>query len=354
MQKGKIKKNIIQILILLALMCLTYYIIMRDKDIDQVWSVLAGASGIWLMVSALSMVLYIFCGGWAIRVLMKGRGKKVSIWQCFKYSFIEFYFSAITPSSSGGQPVQVFYMSKDGYDVADSGVCIVTITILYKGALLVIAAIAFALELGFISGAIANIWPLAILGLFLNLGLIAILVMLLFSKKMIGTIAKFFIRFLGKIRIVKDTDRLLDKCDMTVVKYHACAKFLASHKPQVIKAFGVLSLQRLSLMLIPFFVYKSFGLSGYSLVQILAAQCLLNICVDMMPLPGAVGISETVFFILFTPIFLEQNITTAVLLSRGISFYVVVIVAGLVVCGIQLADIIRNNISVRREKKENQ
>lgn len=32
----------------------------------------------------------------------------------YQYSFIGFFYSGITPSATGGQPVQLYYMSKDG------------------------------------------------------------------------------------------------------------------------------------------------------------------------------------------------------------------------------------------------
>ena len=37
----------------------------------------------------------------------------------YKYHLIEFFFSAITPSSSGGQPFEVLFMRADGYKVTD-------------------------------------------------------------------------------------------------------------------------------------------------------------------------------------------------------------------------------------------
>ena len=354
MKKSRTKKTIFQIAFLAALMFVTYYLIMRDKDVGQVWQVLVNSSKIWLIVSIASMTLYIFCGGWAIRVLMKGRNQKVSIWQCFKYSFIEFYFSAITPSSSGGQPVQLIYMGKDDFSVSDSGVVLVAITVLYKVSFLIITAIFFIITWGYISVPMFDnklVLSLAIIGLVLNLGLIGILLILLFSKRLLEFLMKIVVKILGKLHIVKNVPEKIERYKETVERYHNCANFFMQHKGLVVKAFGVLTIQRMALLIIPFFVYKSFGLSGYSFVQIIATQCLLNLCADMMPLPGAVGINETIFLTLFTPIFLEQNITTALLLSRGISFYVMVIVAGVVVCGIQLVGIFRVKRAKSRETK---
>lgn len=351
-KERSIKKTILQLAMLAALMFVTYYLIMKDKDVGDIWRVMVNTSKIWLLVALASMTLYIFCGGWAIRVLMKGLGRKVTIWQCFKYSFVEFYFSALTPSSSGGQPVQLVYMAQDGFPTSDSSVVLITITALYKFSFLALSAVLFILNFNFISGPIKDVLPLVIIGLVLNLGLIAILVLLLFSKKLIRFLVMKVTSLLGKLHLVKDPEEKKKKLESTVANYNQSAKFILAHKGLVVRTFGVLTLQRLAILFITYFVYKSFNLTGFTMLQILATQCLLNLCVDMMPLPGAVGISETVFLMLFTPIFLEQNVTTAVLLSRGISFYVVVVVAAIVIMGIQVAKIVRTNKKSKEQEIE--
>lgn len=350
MRENGIRKTIIQIATLATLMVVTYYLIMRDKDIHSVVDVMLHCSKIWLIIAAACMALFVFCGGWAIRVLMKGRGCNLTIWQCFKYSFIEFYFSALTPSSSGGQPAQLYQMSKDGYSTSDGTVVLVAITALYKFSFLVITAVLILLNFNFMRGPISSTWILMVLGLILNLGLIAILLLCLFSTKTIRFIIGKGTAILGKLHLVKDIEAKKADVESKVANYHECATFFASNKGLVVKTFLVLTLQRMMLLIVPYLVYKAFGLKGYSMLQILATQCLLNLCVDMMPLPGAVGISETVFLMLFTPIFHQENVTTAVLLSRGISFYLLVVVAGVVVMGCQVANIVKTNRKSKSEK----
>ena len=46
-----------------------------------------------------------------------GKEKVCSLWRCIQYSFIGFFYSGITPSATGGQPVQLYYMNKDGKGV---------------------------------------------------------------------------------------------------------------------------------------------------------------------------------------------------------------------------------------------
>ncbi|MEG2082617.1 MAG: UPF0104 family protein, partial [Oscillospiraceae bacterium] len=48
-------------------------------------------------------------------------------------------------------------------------------------------------------------------------------------------------------------------------------------------------------------------------------------------LPGAVGASESGFILLFKTLFSPVNLTGAMLLSRGVSFYLFVFVTGLLI-----------------------
>ena len=80
------------------------------------------------------------------------------------------------------------------------------------------------------------------------------------------------------------------------------------------------------------FVYKAFGLSGYNYIQIFMMQAVLYTTVSSLPLPGAIGVSETIFLKIFEPAFGKRLVSGAMLLSRGITFYLFVIVSLIVVC----------------------
>ena len=236
--------------------------------------------------------------------------------------------------------MQLVYMKKDGYSLSDTSVIILLITALYKFAFLMLALVLFLSDLPFIARRLYDMRLLFFLGLFLNIALITVLCLLLFSKKLIFSLTDFALRLLGKLRIIKNTERILATLDEKITKYHECACFLKDHPFLVLRTFLILVLQRLAILAVHFFIYYSYGFSAYNFVDIISTQLLVSMCVEMMPLPGAVGISESVFLVLFEPIFTELRIHSALLMSRGISFYLMVLLAGLVVCGIQFHEIL--------------
>ena len=66
-------------------------------------------------------------------------------------------------------------------------------------------------------------------------------------------------------------------------------------------------------------------------MTVFSLQSILFISVSAIPLPGSVGSSESSFLTLFKTLFPVSTLSSAMLLSRGISFYLFVIISGIVV-----------------------
>lgn len=79
--------------------------------------------------------------------------------------------------------------------------------------------------------------------------------------------------------------------------------------------------QRFALFLSTYFVYRSFGLQDFSALTVMLLQAAISISVDMLPLPGGMGISEKLFLTIFLPVFGEKLLLSGMVLSRGLSYY---------------------------------
>ena len=69
----------------------------------------------------------------------------------------------------------------------------------------------------------------------------------------------------------------------------------------------------------------------------------LYLSVSILPLPGTVGVNETGFSLLYNPIIAKNYVDSAMLLSRGISFYLIVLLTGLILA----------IIAIKKKKKAN-
>ena len=81
---------------------------------------------------------------------------------------------------------------------------------------------------------------------------------------------------------------------------------------------------------LPYFIYRAFGLNTYSYLEVLQIQVIVHCTVTCIPLPGSIGISETVFLLTYGAIF-GDYLTNALIVHRGLNFYLFVLISLFVV-----------------------
>ena len=130
---------------------------------------------------------------------------------------------------------------------------------------------------------------------------------------------------------VKKIEEKQASLDKALDSYQEGAVYIRTHRREFIISMGRAFAQVSVFYLIPFCVYKAFGLSGMTVVQLFNIQSVLFLATSGLPLPGAIGASESVFLTLYGTAFGEQLLSSAMLLNRGISFYLFVIITMIVV-----------------------
>ena len=112
-------KNLIRnLIIFLTLIIITFYFIFRKQNISEVKNIIFSIDIKYLFIGILAMIGYIFFESLNIKSVLKSLGNKVSIFNTFRYTLIGFFFSGITPAASGGQPMEIYFMHKDGIPVS--------------------------------------------------------------------------------------------------------------------------------------------------------------------------------------------------------------------------------------------
>ncbi|HHV63985.1 MAG TPA: flippase-like domain-containing protein, partial [Peptococcaceae bacterium] len=278
--------------------------------------------------------VFVFIGWESIIIfyLMKIIRQRVKISHCFLYSFIGFFFSCITPSASGGQPAQIYFMRKGKIPVGIATLVLMIVTITYKLVLVVLGiGILIARPNNIIHPIDSIIW-FFYFGLFLNIVVVGFMVFLIIDTTLVRNLLIATIEMLGKCRIVKKTEKLITRVNSTIEKYKDAALYFKTHKAVVWNVFLMSVIQRMIFFYITYLVYKSFSLSGTSWVTIIVLQGAISVAVEMLPIPGGVGISEKLFLLVFTPIF-GQVTLPAMVVSRGLSYYTELLVSALFVNG---------------------
>ena len=143
----KWKNSLLCTAAMVVLAGVTCYILLKDHSMGTLWAVLKNADLRFVLLGLFLMVLFVGCEAAVIRLLAGTWGGSVPWKRAMQYSFAGFYFSSITPSSTGGQPMQLYYMVRDGMSAARSSFALLTITAMYQ-----LMALAYGVGMGLDSG----------------------------------------------------------------------------------------------------------------------------------------------------------------------------------------------------------
>ena len=104
----------------------------RRQDFTKIVAAVRQMSGTSMAAAVFLAVFFVAGEGCMIWYLLKGIGEQPALLRCVSYSFIGFFFSGITPSATGGQPMQLYYMRRDGNALSASSVVLMTVAVIYK------------------------------------------------------------------------------------------------------------------------------------------------------------------------------------------------------------------------------
>lgn len=327
----KVRRYFLSIGLFVILFFLTFMYIFRQYSFSEFLNTLTSCNKWYILCSFFMIFLYLFLGTEFMRKLFSSFGVKISRFQSLCYNCIEIYFSAVTPSSTGGQPVEAYYMAKDNIPYRKSTVVILLNTILYKSAIVLLGLLGmiFFPKLIFQNGWFFLL--LMILGLLINIFVIFFFSCLIYSKKLPPKILNFGINVLSFLHLLNKEQKEQKKSEINEVMkdYHACAEFTKSHPSVIIRSFFLILLQRISLFMISIFIYKSFGLDDYSLLAIFFLQVAITQATDCVPFPGGVMAGESLTYQINTLVYGSTLACSSMLLLRGIGFYFLVLLSSI-------------------------
>ena len=344
-QKGKNRFG--NLLFLAVLIALTFYLLLKDLNMSCLWENITEANGWFLLGGFLMMLVFLCLEGQCYRVMLRSLGEPAPLWPSFAYACADFYVSSITPSATGGQPAVVYYMKKDGVSVAKGSIILLLYTVIYKAVLITLGIAAVVLYPSLITEGEWYFQALFIYGVVLNLIVMSLFVLAMYSNKMIERVGRWFIRSGSKIRLVRNPDAKMTALEAQLQDYRESALHVRQHPLLLLKVYGWAMLQRLAMFSVSFWVYCSMGHSSLSIVHLIAIQVLISLAVDSLPLPGAVGAAEKMFLTLYGSIYAAGELEPALLLTRGINYYGCLLLCG-IICVIYHRQVMRRSAKLSR------
>lgn len=335
------KKNLVGGILLAALMVLTLYLLLKDQQFSQLAVILGQIKLGWVVLGLGLMFGFVGCEAMCSKLILTKLGHGPKYRRCLGYSFVGFYVSSITPSATGGQPAQIYYMSRDGIPPAHGALNMMLIAVCYQVTILLYGVTALV----FFPNLLAEMGGVGFLLLYGSAIMIVLTVGMLgfmFLPNAARRLSSAVLNLLARVHIIRDREAAGEKLERQLEEYRAGADCLKQNPLLLPKLLGLTVAQLTCLFAVPFMVYKAFGLAGTGGFELICAQALLTLAVSMLPLPGAVGATEGGFITFFTVFFGAHLVTPAVLLSRGVSFYAFLLISGLATLTVHLLSKRRN------------
>lgn len=313
-----------------ALLAWTVYTILKEQTPGQLAHALLSADWRVLLLGLPLMALFLCCEAGATWSILRSLGCPQRFRRCAYYSCTGFFFSTITPSATGGQPAQIVAMGRDGVPAASGALDMLLVTIGYNtaamgwGVFALFAAGPFTERLGGQVGLLLGV-GLAVFAL-----LDAAMLLFLFLPGPAKRLLYACIRL--AVRVVPSLNRaeLEARADAHLAEYRRGAQLIRRAPELLARVLGLSALQLACSYVMPYVVYRAFGLSGFSLGEVFALQALCSIAVGYLPLPGSAGAAENVFLRSFLLIFGEALVAPAMILSRTLNCYLVLAVTAAV------------------------
>jgi len=321
------KNKKLNIILVIILTLFILYFALKD-NYQQIIPLLFKANIFWLIISYLLVLSYTFLKSVVTNEIINSF-KKYSIIKTFKLQLMTFFFNAVTPFSTGGQPFQIYVLNKNKINLASSTNIIIQESIIHQ------IAVALVLLITLLLNEILNIYDLnftmgilLIISFLINAIVVLILFILSFGKKVNNKIINIIINILSKLNIVKNKK---EKLETSIKDFNEASQTLLKNKKRFIKLILINTLAIIALYITPLTI--SFSLSTYyafNAIEAIVLVSFVSIICCYIPLPGG-ALGQEYLFTLFFGIYLSNPVLASLmLLWRFITYYLPMIVGAII------------------------
>ncbi len=282
----------------------------------------------WIVIALLSEVMFMMFESTIFYILIKDKYRHFRFIDAIKVTMMGAFWSAVTPSSTGGQPMQIYLLHTRGVEVGFSTSRLMQKFMIYQVVLNVINIVAVLINLQFIlnSPNVQLVIFLLVLGFISQTAVTAMFLLFSFSPKLSRKLIMLFAKILSKIKIVKNLDDKIASIDKQLETFHTSNKDIYRTPRLLIPSILLTICQFVAMFMVTYFIYLALGFNEANPLQIMSCQAYVNLMSGMIPLPGASGAAELGFTAFFSVFFLRGTLKSAALIWRFINYYGVIFV----------------------------
>jgi uncharacterized protein (TIRG00374 family) len=293
-------------------------------------TLIKSADPFYLCIAILFQLINIFFESYKWKPILESLKPKVSMKNVFIATMVGIFFNNITPGArTGGEPMKTFIISREE-DLSPVETVFATITVDR-----IVESLPFFV-LAIFSVAYVNLfftvrWSIIVILSFIIVAYIAVLLVatyICFNKNAGEKIVFNILAIIGKFskRIKKYEDLALSM----VENFHSQFQLILKSRNNLYKSIGASMIMWVCWILRTYFVFLALGKPLNPVFVILVTT--VSLLMGLIPfLPGGIGIVEVTMSILYAALKVGKNVAvTATLLDRIISFWLVLVLAGII------------------------
>lgn len=334
-----LKKNSI---ILLVISMIVLILVLKD-DFNSIIHTLLTANLFFILLALLCQALGLLFDALAYKRVLDSYTPNYSVKKSLRMIIITKFFNGITPFSSGGQPMQIYMLKKEGFRFTKATNIIMQNFIIYQAALVTYGLIAMALNIKL------NLFPdisllknLILLGFFINTMVMVGLIVISFSKKFNYAVIGKTISILSKLHIIKDKEKTQAAWRERIDDFHEGTTYLKNNKKLCLESFLFNLLYLTFTYVMPLFVFMALDSNlptTVNPISSIVASAYILIIGAFVPIPGASGGIEFGYLKFFGSLITGSILKASLLIWRFISYYLPMIIGAI-------------SFNIRRNEKE--
>lgn len=328
------KKKIIWFLIAILLAILSILAVLSQADsfsLNDLKSILISADKKWVVMAVCAMLGFICCEAEALLCLLHSVGYRRNTMQGILFAAGDVFFSAITPSASGGQPASAYFMKKSGIPLSVTTAVLVMNLVMYTLAILTVGILCLitAPEIFFHFNLISR--GLILFGAFVLVLFAIFFLLLLFHRQILNVLVKKMAFVLSRLHLLRKPKLWIAKYEKRIEAYHESVGQMAGSKMALFGAYCWNLAQRVSQISVTAFVFLATGGEKKDVFSIWTIQSMVAIGSNTVPVPGGMGVTDYLMLDGFRDMMSKSGAVRLELLSRSLSFYICVLLSGFTV-----------------------
>lgn len=322
-------KNIINFSLIFGTLALVLLISAGDQDIGAAFHALGSIHMRWVILCILCFLGFLLFDAASIWFFLRRNECKISFAYALFVTITGQYYSNITPGASGGQPMQIYYLHKQGVPIGIGTSALVVRFFSFQFMLSVLTALFWIGNPAFLTAQVGDKMWVFLVGFIYNCVMVSGLLLLAFKKRIVGAAMKFIIRIGSKLHLVRNPESTKAKWFESLDTFHASIQMLRRRPLDFFLQLALGALQLICFMTVTYFVYVGLGLREANYGQLVTMHLAEYCAAAYTPLPGASGAQEGVFNWFFGDLFPGELLLAALLLWRFFTYYLSLIIGAL-------------------------